>query len=93
MHNMNEAQRNLYFEIIQHLPEEFYDVSKNDLEPLFQAIDNGESISPKNVLTLRRGAEMLRLIKEISTWDGNDRDAKRDDLLLRINKLLEKNNS
>lgn len=81
--NFSESQKDLFWEVIQELPINFDDSKEEDIAYLEMRIDNGKPLNNDNIKTLRHSTLLLRLLKEIKQWQGNDDelDQKKEELV------------
>ena len=81
--NFTENQKELFWEVMQELPINFDDSKKEDIEYLEMKVENGQPLNEENQKALRHSTLLLRLLKEIMQWNGNDKelDKKKEELL------------
>lgn len=86
-----ECQKELFWEVIKELPQNFNDAKAEDIEYLVDRIERGKAFNKRQREILCHSTLLLRLLKEIAIWknDTNQEEGENEEFDNKRKELLE----
>ena len=84
--NLSEESKNWFFEVLEELSANFNGLSREDRIYLEMKIENNQFLNGNNIKALRNAPLILRLLKEICSWEPENGDD--DEFTAKKNELV-----